>query len=274
MTTSEKSASDYLGEALVSLVEELIVNEALKADGFDWAAQPQSYYCEKLNTSPATLRRRIGKPPFVRSWKMVGAEIVTVGQETTVIGGKKLCLLRIGKAPPKDVADEAKRVMIKIWNKAKGKPATRREAQCLWGMTKDIMMLLAALDLPGELGGELAIAVFKHALADRQTVASAIKFEMEARLDYKPRFYDYPCIPVIRNFWRASVNAYVQATQSGDMKKHQVPEGLEVLASPASWKLLAATDPFSGHPGVTGEMEKTYAKLDAGLIAWPKAAAA
>jgi hypothetical protein len=77
-------ASDSLGEALVSLVEQLIATEPFKADGFDWAAQPQSYYCEKLNVSPATLRRRIAKPPFVRAWKMVGAQIVSVGEDTTV----------------------------------------------------------------------------------------------------------------------------------------------------------------------------------------------
>src|SRR6201989_1176267 len=57
-------ASDSLGEALVSLVEQLIATEPFKAGGFDWAAQPQSYYCEKLSISPATLRRRIAKPPF------------------------------------------------------------------------------------------------------------------------------------------------------------------------------------------------------------------
>jgi hypothetical protein len=97
---------------LVSLVEQLIAKEPYEIDGFKWAAQPQTYYCEKLSTSTATLRRRIVKPPFVRAWKMVGAQIVTVGEDTTVIGGKKLCILRIGVAPPKDVADEAKRVMI------------------------------------------------------------------------------------------------------------------------------------------------------------------
>jgi hypothetical protein len=274
MTTTKKPASDYLGEALGSLVAELIAKEPFKANGFDWAAQPQSFYCETLNTSPATLRRRIAKPPFVRAWKMVGSEIVTVGEETTVVGGKKLCLLRIGQAPPRDIPDEAKRVMIKIWNKAQGKLITRREAQCLWGMTKDIMVLLAELNLPANLGGELTIAVFKYALAEWQTVASAIKIEMEARSDYNPKFYNYPCIPIIRNFWRASVHAFVQATQSGAVKKHQVPEGLEILASPASWKVLAVTDPTIGHPGVTAKMEKTYAKLEAGLIGSHEAKAA
>ena len=123
--------------------------------------------------------------------------------------------------------------------------------------------MLAALDLSAELGGELAIAVFKYALADWQTVASAIKFEMEARPGYNPRFYKYPSISVIRSFWRASVHAYVQAAQSGDLKKHQVPDGLEILASPASWKILAATDPFIGHPGVSGDVPLSVEILEA-----------
>ena len=270
-------ASDVLGEALVSLVEQLIATEPFKAGGFDWAAQPQSYYCEKLNISPATLRRRIAKPPFVRAWKMVGAQIVCVGEDTTVIGGKKFCLLRIGIAPPKDVADEAKRVMIKIWNNVQAKLVTKREAQCLWGMTKDIMILLNELNLPTELAGELAIGMFKYALSDWQPVVSAIKLEMESRKatkGYKPRFYNYPCISVIRSFWKASLHAYVAAIQSGDVKKQQVPEGLEILTSPASWKVLELTDPMIGHPGVTAEMEKTYAKLQAGQIGWHKAKAA
>jgi hypothetical protein len=230
-----------------------------------------------LTISPATLRRRIAKPPFVRAWKMVGAQIVCAGEDTTVIGGKKLCILRIGVAPPMDVADEAKRVMIKIWNKVHEKSVTKREAQCLWGMTKDVMILLNELSLPTELAGELAIAMFKYALSDWQPVVSAIKLEMESRKatkGYKPRFYNYPSISVIRSFWRASLHAYVVAIQSGDVKKQQVPEGLEILTSPASWKVLELTDPMIGHPGVTAEMEKTYAKLQAGQIGWHKAKAA
>ena len=277
MSIVKTLASDALGEALVSLVEQSTATEPFKVNGFDWAAQPQSYYCEKLNISPATLRRRIAKPPFVRAWKIVGAQIVAVGEDTTVIGGKKLCLLRIGVAPPKDVADEAKRVMIKIWNKVQEKPVTKRQAQCLWGMTKDMMELLNKLNLPTELAGELAIAMFKYALSDWQPVVSAIKLEMESRKatkGYKPRFYNYPSISVIRSFWKASLHAYVVAIQSGDVKKQQVPEGLEILTSPSSWKVLELTDPMIGHPGVTAEMEKTYAKLNAGQIGWHKAKAA
>jgi hypothetical protein len=67
---------------------------------FGSSATPRA---RKLQLSPATLRRRIAKSPFVRAWKIVGAQIVTVGEDTSVIGGKKLCILRIGVAPPKDV---------------------------------------------------------------------------------------------------------------------------------------------------------------------------
>ena len=245
MITPKKAASDSLGEALASLVDDLIAKEPFKADGFDWAAQPQSFYCEKLNTSPATLRRRIAKPPFVRAWKMVGAEITTDGEDTNVVGGKKLCLLRTGEAPPKDIADEAKRVMIKIWNGKMAKPVKQHEGRCLWGMAGDMMKLLAAFDLPAELGGELAIAVFKLALADWQQVASGIKLAMHIQPNCTPKFYAYPSITVIRRFWKAAVYAFIQAAQSGDVK---VPAGLEMLATPASWKLLDATDPLKVTP--------------------------
>jgi hypothetical protein len=42
-------------------------------------------------------------------------------------------------------------------------------------------------------------------------------------------------------------------------KRHvKPPEGLEILASPASWKVLDATDPFAGHAGWTAEMKKAW----------------
>lgn len=190
---------------------------------------------------------------------MVGAEIIKQGYNTTIVRGKKLCLLRIGDAPPKDVADEAKRVMIKLWNNAIGKPVTDREARCLWGMSKDMMKLLAEAGLPAEQGGELAIAVFKYALGDWTAVASALKLAAEARPKYKPRFYDYPCIPHLRSFYQAAVHAYVSFLQ---MEKAKPPAGLEFLAqSKVSGKIQALTDPMADHPGVTPEIEKA---LDGG----------
>lgn len=242
---------------MVSLVEELIVKEPHEAFGFVWAAKRQDYYCEKLNTCPATIRTLIAKPPFVRRQAKV---VKQVGDP------KKLTLLRIGEAPPKDVADEAKRVMITIWNKAMERKVTWREGQCLWGMAGDMMKLLAAVGLPAELGGELAIAVFKHALADWQQVATAIKFAMQARPGYKPRFYEFPCIPVIRSFWPAAVNSYGCHLQDQG-NKAKPPAGLEILTDLTGvkpidhpmWKIMTITDPTVGHPGLTPEIEKANA---------------
>ena len=107
------------------------------------------------------------------------------------------------------------------------------------------MELLAAVGLPAELGGELAISVFEFALADWQQVASGIKLAMHIQPNCTPKFYKYPSITVIRRFWPAAVYAYVQAAQSGDVK---VSAGLEMLATPASWKLLDATDPLKVPP--------------------------
>ena len=87
-TALKKAVGNTADETLISLVEQLVATKPFKAGGFDWAAQPQSDYCEKLDVSAATLRRRIAKPPFVRAWKMVGAQTVTVGEDTTVLGGK------------------------------------------------------------------------------------------------------------------------------------------------------------------------------------------
>jgi hypothetical protein len=115
---------------------------------------------------------------------------IVISGSTQIAGPKKLRLMRIGEAPPKDVADEAKRVMITIWNKKMAKKVTQHEGQCLWGMTEDIMKVLAALGLPAELGGELAIALFKYARSDWQALTSAAKLEAEGRPKYKPRYYD------------------------------------------------------------------------------------
>ena len=174
-------------------------------------------------------------------------------------GPKKLCLLRIGDAPPRDVADEAKRVMITIWNKAMGKPVTEHEGRCLWGMTGDMMKLLAAVGLPAELGGELAIAVFKFALADWQQVASALKLAMQSQPDCTPRFYEYPSITVIRRFWKAAVYAYVQAIfkrrrrrSRPDWKCSPIARG---QASSTILVEVSHTDPIAGTASLTAEAD-------------------
>jgi len=187
-----------INDQLASLIEELIVKEPFEADGETWAARPQSYYYDKLGVSAATLRRRIAHPPSIRKRKIIDDKIVT--------------LLRLGEAPPKDVADEAKRVMIRLWNKSTGQPATLKQGQCLWGMTKDVMALLDELGLPAEAGGELAIAAFKYAIGKQgwPTVYVHIKVMAQELPDGKVIYLQHPSVSVIRRFWKEVLRVYLE----------------------------------------------------------------
>jgi hypothetical protein len=256
---------------LVLLVEKIITEDPHAAFGFKWAARPQSFYSEALGVSDRTVRNLIGKPPFVRKNAMVGEGPIVINGSHQTSGPKKVCLVRIGEAPPKDVADEAKRVMITLWNKQMGKQVTQHEGRCLWGMAGDIMKLLADVGLPTDLARELSIAVFKHALSNWPDMASALKLAAEARPGYQPRYYDFPSITVIRSFWRAAVYAYVSHLQ---MEQTKPPQGLEFLAPPKLtgvtgiqhpvWKIMTATYPMIDHPGLTPEIDKA---IEAGHVA-------
>jgi hypothetical protein len=120
-------------------------------DGVTWVAQLQPFYWELLGVSHQTLRDIISEPPFVRKPKILGATIVKDGDNTKLEGGKKFCLLRVladGEAPPqRDYADEAKRVMIKVWTTSDvidedHKRLNAKQISCLWGMAGDIIKLL------------------------------------------------------------------------------------------------------------------------------------
>jgi len=144
MSKVEQACSGPKVQSLIGLIEDLIAKEPYEAFGLKWAARPQAYYCDALGVSEWTLRRCTKKPPFARKNKL--------------IDGKKVCLLRVGEGPPNDPHDSAKRVMIKLRNSKIGKQVTRREGSCLYFFARDITMLAAALGVPEDLGGELAIA--------------------------------------------------------------------------------------------------------------------
>jgi hypothetical protein len=266
----KKEASAAKMIALATLVEKIIAEDPFQTkDGFKWAARPQSFYCAELGMSPATLRRLTSKSPFVRAWKMVGEGPVVISGAKQISGPKKMCVLRTGEAPPKDIADQAKRVMITLWNKEIGKPVTWGEGKLLWGMAGDMMKMLAELGLPADAGGELAIGVFKYALAEWQNVAAATKIAAQATPGYKPRFYAYVSISNVRRFYKAAVYAYVVHLQE---TKTEPPAGLEFLAVlNVSAAITAYTDPAIGHPGLTPEIE---AAMEGGYAAAQKKALA
>lgn len=103
--------------------------------------------------------------------------------------------------------------------------------------------------------------MFKYAISNWPAVMSVIKFAMEAREGFKPRYYAHPSISTMLSFYQAGLHAYIQHLQM-DQKYVKPPEGLEILISPASWKFLDATDPCNGHPGWTDQMEATHMKLE------------
>jgi hypothetical protein len=270
MMTSKTQPSAAKVTALATLVEKIIAEDPFQTkDGLKWAARPQSFYCAELGISPATLRRLISKPPFVRAWKMVGGGLTVISGTKQVSGPKKMCVLRTGEAPSKDIADEAKRVMITLWNKTIGKRVTWDEGKLLWGMARDMMKMLAELGLPADAGGELAIAVFKYALADWQAVAAATKIEAEATPGYKTRFYAFPSISNVRRFHKAAVYAYVAHLQE---TKAAPPAGLKFLSVlNVSAAITTHTDPAIGHPGLTPAIE---AAIEGGYAAAAKKALA
>jgi len=238
---------------MVSLVEKTIAEEPFEWRGFKWAAKEQSFYAEKLGVSTRQVSRYIADPPFVTRRARVGDGPIVINGSTQISGPRTPSLIRLGESSPDDLANEAKLVTIKLWNKTIGKPVTFDQGCCLWGMAVDVIKLLADEGLPAVTGRELMIAVFKHALADWNTVAGALKFAAEARPGYKPRFYDYPCIPHIRSFYKAAVHAYVMHLQ---MEKVKPPAALEFLANPLwSQKILTLTDPLADHPGLTPEID-------------------
>ncbi len=224
--------SDPLVEELIPLVEALIAKEPHEALGLQWAARPQDFYCEKLGVSEWTLRRRIRKPPFVT--------------KQALVDGKKLCLLRLGEAPPKDIADEAKRVTIKLWNLTQDRRVKWKEGQCLWGMTKDMMKLLTELGITAEQCGELAIAMFKHAISAEgwKGVMVFVKQRAKELPDGVVRYYRYPSIGVIRLFWKEALYAYFQAAQAGEAKHPEGDEDWKDFVKPSgdSGKLMALLD--------------------------------
>jgi hypothetical protein len=260
-----KTKKTGITDALVALVEWCVANEPYEAFGFQWAARPLPDYCEQLGVSKWTFRDRTKEPPFVC--------------RSTSIGGKRFCLLRVCEAPPKD-ANDYRRIMLSMWRghledrnllygiaaqEAKAqkiwlaaKPGEyvgetiaqvkslmaakdNHESQCLWGFAGDVIKLCTEIGLSKDVEERLILGTFKYALKEWSAVASCIKIAMEATPGGKVLFLDYPSITVIRRFWKAAVYAYTEHWQ-----------GMDDKAPLTLWKVLQATNPWIGHPGVPG----------------------
>lgn len=158
-------------ERFVRLIGEQINKHPFEIDGRLWAAKPQGWWAEQLGVSPATIRRVIGQPPFVRSCAKVG--------------GVVCLLLRIGVPPAEKSDREVANILSGIWRNKSGRPTTRSEYGCIRGLVEDCW--------PKGLAEEL----LKTVLADWPRFMAGAKLKMA---EGKTKFFAYPTLSVIRRF--------------------------------------------------------------------------
>lgn len=174
---------------------EAVLNE-IKAQpfsylGVEWAAISQSELARRLDISPATLKRHI-----------IDQGLCT---RSTSIDRRKRFLIRVGEPVADDPHKALAKVMSAIFRKrfpAKGM-LNKREFGCLIG--------LAEVWPEGK-----QIDIFRHALKDWVAVMASVKIANDElpEEDQRSLFYDFPCIPVMRKFPEAVLEAWVLAKQA------------------------------------------------------------
>lgn len=162
-------------ENLKMMVEKEISSKGHEFDGQKWVAHSQEWWCDRLKVSPATLRRAISKPPFVRTGALVD--------------GQRMTLLRLGEKGPLSVREIAL-VMRSVWVKTIGKevapdvlPVSKREYGCLNGLAERW-----GLD-----GPYILITVVKNWPLFMVGAKQQEDWTVE-------RYYEYPCLSLIRRF--------------------------------------------------------------------------
>ncbi|MGE5548238.1 MAG: hypothetical protein ACM33T_15135 [Solirubrobacterales bacterium] len=166
-------------DALESLVAQMIADDGYQFDGLTWAVNPQEWWCARLDISPATLRRVIARPPFVRDCAMVG--------------GRKMMLLRVGeKGSARDIA----RHLRNIWRKRTGKRETPKEFGCLVGLSTR--------------WGEDAPRLFSTTLKDWNFFMTGVKLQEDWTVN---RHYKHPSIALIRRFPNVAEEIYLTRLQ-------------------------------------------------------------
>lgn len=189
-----RDTADKRGQ-LLKIVAEQIAADPYAYNGFKWAAQPQEWWCAKAGFSESTLRRLIGKPPFVKA--------------CIQIDGRKVTLIREGvegPKPPKHVAN----IMAKVWKAEMEKrgmtetSVTRKQWGCLFG--------LAELWPEGD-----QIEIFKTAVSQWPHFMEGVKIDMailETMGVGYTRFYQHPSISVIRAFHPRALELYKMTKQA------------------------------------------------------------
>ena len=169
---------------LRELVEQRAAQQPHHLDGRAWAAEPQDWYCGQLGVSPATLRRAIAGPPFVRT--------------TRRVDGRNVTLLRVGDPAPKSARDYVN-IMRAIWRRRTRRQLGAREAGCLYG--------LVGAWPEGETPKLLALV-----LDDWPEFMAGVK---AAAPEAGDRYLRYPSLALVRRYPQVAVEMQLMRDQAG-----------------------------------------------------------
>lgn len=220
------SVRDRNVDALRKLIADAIAREPHERGGFQWAAIPQPVICEALGISPATLRRIISEPPFVR--------------ERGQIDGVNFTLLREGdpgKMTPRHMANTMSKMLRDYRRKTRLALVAEREmlAAGLTGKDADTvaelrMEKLDALlekmpDLTtrheyGCLHGlievwpaDYQVAIFGSVLRDWDAYMAGQKIEIWLSDSDRELYFEFASVEVLRRYPQPAVELFVMERQ-------------------------------------------------------------
>lgn len=174
--------------ALSQLIAHRIEYAPFERDGHMWAAAAQQWWCDHLGVSPATLRRIIAKPPFVR--------------DQTHVDHKRCTLLRIGEEGPK-TERHYRNILSKMWRGRVDRPTSKIEFGCICGLIEA---------WPEGKAPE----IFKLVLDDWPAFMAGVKIEAPT-----PKYFTYPSLRVIRRFPHIAVDLMAMQDQAKLASKHK-----------------------------------------------------
>ena len=174
------SNADRLRDLIAKTIEE----DPYAFEGFQWAARSQAEWCARLGFAPATLRRMIAQPPFVR--------------DCIHVGSRKVTLLREGEPGPM-TARHIANTMSYIWCER----FNRRVSRSHWGCLKG----LAETWPDGH-----QVEIFKATLDNWSGFMVGVKGVIAVE-GGKVLYLEYPSIATMRKYHKVGVELYVMRLQ-------------------------------------------------------------
>lgn len=226
--------------AIQTVIRDAITASPVERDGHQWAAIAQADLCKRVGVSPATLRRFISQPPFVR--------------ERAQIDGKNYTLLRegeLGQMTPRHLANSMSKMLRDYRRKCRAALIVERETlmASLTGTDKDaatsvriekidaLLTKMPDLTTPHEYGcihGLMEVwpdghqlGIFKQVLSDWPAYMSGQKIEIWKTDSDKELFFEFASVDVLRKYPGPAIELYVMERQE---KAHAITPELRLLS--------------------------------------------